>query len=168
MKYLQLIIVLSGVLVLPVSSGCKRKQPQTPPSVAAAGRFLSSCRSRRAGRIPRLQALPPGQMEAAKALGLSPIQSITLIILPQALRLVIPALVGQFITMFKDTSLVVLVGLLDLLGTAQSILAKPEYSEHRREVLVFAAIIYFVFSYSMSRTARYLERTGSGKHSQIK
>ncbi len=114
-----------------------------------------------------LQALPPGQMEAAKALGLSSIQSILLIVLPQALRLVIPALVGQFITMFKDTSLVVLVGLLDLLGTAQSVLAKPEYSEHRREILVFAAIVYFVFSYGMSQAARQLERTGSGKLRKI-
>jgi general L-amino acid transport system permease protein len=114
-----------------------------------------------------LQALPPGQMEAAKALGLSSIQSIGLIILPQALRLVIPALVGQFITMFKDTSLVVLVGLLDLLGTAQSVLAKPEYSEHRREILVFVAIVYFVFSYGMSRAAQQLERSGPGRLRKI-
>lgn len=110
-----------------------------------------------------LQALPPGQMEAAKALGLSPIQAIGLIILPQALRLVIPALVGQFITMFKDTSLVVLIGLLDLLNTAQSLIARQEFSGRSREMLLFVALVYFVFCFGMSRAARQLERSGSGR-----
>jgi general L-amino acid transport system permease protein len=110
-----------------------------------------------------LQALPPGQMEAAKALGLNPVQAMLLIILPQALRVVIPALVGQFITMFKDTSLVVLVGLLELLGTVQSVISRPEYSQHRREALLFVALVYFIFSYGMSRAAHQLERSGSGR-----
>jgi general L-amino acid transport system permease protein len=109
-----------------------------------------------------LQAMPPGQMEAAKAVGLNSIQAISLIILPQALRVVIPALVGQFITMFKDTSLVVLVGLLELLGTVQSLVSRPEYSESDREALLFTGLVYFVFSYGMSLAARQLERRGSG------
>jgi general L-amino acid transport system permease protein len=109
-----------------------------------------------------LQAIPPGQMEAAKAVGLNPVQAITLIVLPQALRIVIPALVGQFITMFKDTSLVVLVGLLELLGTVQSLVSRTEYSESDREALLFTALVYFVFSYGMSLAARQLERRGAG------
>jgi len=110
-----------------------------------------------------LQALPPGQAEAAKALGLGSFQATLLIVLPQALRLVIPALVGQFITMFKDTSLVVLIGLLDLLGTAQSFSARQEYAGRTREVFLFVALVYFVFSFGMSRAARQLERSGSGR-----
>jgi general L-amino acid transport system permease protein len=84
------------------------------------------------------------------------------ITLPQALRTVIPALVGQFITMFKDTSLVAIVGLLDLMGTANGIAAQPEFTERKREVFVFSAIVYFVFSFSMSYAARKLEKRGSG------
>ncbi len=114
-----------------------------------------------------LQALPPGQAEAAKALGLNGFLATLLIILPQALRLVIPALVGQFITMFKDTSLVVLIGLLDLLGTAQSFSARQEYAGRTREVFLFVALVYFVFSFGMSRAARQLERSGSGRLRRI-
>lgn len=109
-----------------------------------------------------LQALPPGQFEAARALGLSPVQATLFVSLPQALRLVIPSLVGQFITMFKDTSLAIIIGLLDLLGVAQNIVSNQRYSEQRSEALVFAALIYFVFSYGMSYAARQLERRGSG------
>jgi len=109
-----------------------------------------------------LQALPPGQFEAARALGLSPVQATLFVSLPQALRLVIPSLVGQFITMFKDTSLAIIVGLLDLLGVAQNIISNQKYSEQRSEALVFAALIYFIFSYGMSYAARQLERRGSG------
>lgn len=114
-----------------------------------------------------LQALPPGQLEAARALGLNSVQATLLITLPQALRLVIPALVGQFITMFKDTSLVAIVGLLDLLGMAESVTAQAEFTERRREVLVFAALVYFIFSYGMSYAARQLERSGSGRLRRI-
>ncbi len=114
-----------------------------------------------------LQAIPPGQLEAAKALGLGPIQATLFITLPQALRIVIPALVGQFITMFKDTSLVAIVGLSDLLGIAQSIVAQKEFTGRQREAFVFVAIVYFVFSYGMSRAARQLERSGSGRLRQL-
>lgn len=114
-----------------------------------------------------LQALPPGQFEAAKALGLGPIQTTLFITLPQALRIVIPVLVGQFITMFKDTSLVAIVGLSDLLGIAQSIVAQKEFTGRQREAFVFVAIVYFVFSYGMSRAARQLERSGSGRLRQL-
>ncbi len=115
-----------------------------------------------------LQAIPPGQYEAAKALGLNAAQSTVLITLPQALRVVIPALVGQFITMFKDTSLVAIIGLLDLLGIAQGIIAQKEFTGRQRETFVFVAMVYFVFSYGMSRAARQLERSGSGSLRQVK
>ena len=104
-----------------------------------------------------LQSIPTGQYEAADAIGLSGYQKMLNIILPQALRTVIPVLVGQFIGLFKDTSLVALVGLLDLLGIARGILANPSYIGRQLEVFVFIALIYWIFSYAMSYAARRLE-----------
>ena len=104
-----------------------------------------------------LQSIPKGQYEAADALGLSGWQKMVFIILPQALRAVIPVLVGQFIGLFKDTSLVALVGLLDLLGIARGILANPNYIGRQLEVFAFIALIYWVFSYGMSYGSRRLE-----------
>jgi len=75
-----------------------------------------------------LQAIPKGQIEAARALGLKPIFVLLLIVLPQALKAVIPAIVGQFISLFKDTSLLAIVGLVDLLGMAGSVLANRNLS----------------------------------------
>ena len=109
-----------------------------------------------------LQAVPPGQEEAAKAVGLSAMQVTTLITLPQALRAVIPALVGQCIALFKDTTLVTLVGLRDLFGTAQSTVAQPEFIGLRGEVYVFIGIIYFIGSYAMAYISRRIEFSGSG------
>jgi general L-amino acid transport system permease protein len=115
-----------------------------------------------------LQSVPKGQYEAADALGLSTWQKLRLIILPQALRAVIPAIVGQFIALFKDTSLVALVGLVDLLGIARSIIQQPEWVNTpggiTREVYAAIAVIYFVFSYGMSWASRQLEsQLGVGK-----
>ena len=104
-----------------------------------------------------LQAIPKGQYEAAWALGLNSFQTMALIILPQALRNVIPVIVGQFIALFKDTSLVAIVGLLDLLGIASTVLAQPEFIGKQREVYTFIALIYWVFSYAMSYASRRLE-----------
>ena len=104
-----------------------------------------------------LQSIPKGQYEAADAIGLSGWQKMVFIILPQALRAVIPVLVGQFIGLFKDTSLVALVGLLDLLGIARGILANPNYIGRQLEVFAFIALIYWVFSYGMSYGSRRLE-----------
>ncbi len=109
-----------------------------------------------------LQSLPPGQGEAAKALGLSPWQATLLITLPQALRAVIPALVGQFISLFKDTSLVAIVGLIDLTGFVNSMVVQAEFIGTRSEGLFFISVIYFVFSYLMSYISRLLEASGSG------
>jgi len=104
-----------------------------------------------------LAAVPLGQYEAARALGLSGWQEMGLIVLPQALRVVIPPIVGQFISLFKDTSLVVTVGLLDLLNIAKSVVAQPQFMGLKREVYLFVAVIYFIFSYAMSYASRRLE-----------
>ena len=104
-----------------------------------------------------LQSIPKGQYEAADALGLSSFQSMTFIILPQALHAVIPVLVGQFIGLFKDTSLVALVGLFDLLGIARTILGNPNWLGTHREVYAFIGLLYWIFSYTMSYTSRRIE-----------
>lgn len=111
-----------------------------------------------------LQAIPRGQFEAAHALGLNGFQTMTFIILPQALRLIIPILVGQFIAVFKDTSLVAIVGLLDLVGIAKTVLAQPDFLGLQREVYAFISLLYWVLSYGMSYLSQRLEESlGVGK-----
>lgn len=105
-----------------------------------------------------LQAIPRGQYEAAYALGFKPWQTTLLIILPQALKAVIPILVGQFIALFKDTSLVVIVGLLDLMGIAKTVLAQPDFLGLQAEVYAFVALVYGVFSFLMSTLSQRLEQ----------
>ncbi|AFZ59424.1 amino acid ABC transporter permease [Anabaena cylindrica FACHB-243] len=105
-----------------------------------------------------LQSIPRGQTEAAKALGFNTPLVLILIILPQALRAVIPAIVGQFIGLFKDTSLLSLVGLVELTGIARSILAQPQFLGRYAEVYIFIGLIYWVFCYSMSLASRRLEK----------
>lgn len=105
-----------------------------------------------------LQSIPRGQTEAAKALGLSPILVLALIILPQALKAVIPTIVGQFISLFKDTSLLAIVGLVDLLGISQSILANPKYQGRNVEVYLFIGLIYWLFCSVMSGVSRKVEK----------
>jgi general L-amino acid transport system permease protein len=113
-----------------------------------------------------LQSIPNGQYEAAHALGLNSFQTMTRIILPQAIVAVIPVLVGQFIGLFKDTSLVALVGLFDLLGIARVILSNPDWLGTQQEVYLVVGAIYWIFSYAMSYTSRQLEVTlGTGRRS---
>jgi His/Glu/Gln/Arg/opine family amino acid ABC transporter permease subunit len=114
-----------------------------------------------------LQSLPPGQTEAGKALGLSGWQIIYFITLPQALRAVIPAILGSFISLFKDTSLVAIVGLNDLTRYVNVMAVQPAFTGTRAEGLMFVAIIYFVFSYVMSYVSRLLEASGSGAARRI-
>ncbi len=104
-----------------------------------------------------LQAIPRGQYEAANALGLGYWQTMRLVILPQALVTVIPPIVNTFIGIFKDTSLVVIIGLFDLLSTTKAALSDPAWRGFPAEAYLFAAAIYFVFCYGMSRYSRYLE-----------
>jgi general L-amino acid transport system permease protein len=105
-----------------------------------------------------LQALPKGQAEAADAMGLTYWQKTGFIILPQALRLVIPPLVNTFIGFFKDTSLVLIIGLFDLLTMGKVALSDPPWQSFSTEVYIFLAVIYIVFCYGMSRYSRGLER----------
>ena len=105
-----------------------------------------------------LQAIPRGQYEAARALGLNTWKMMLLVILPQALKIVIPVLVGQFIALFKDTSLVVIVGLLELMGIAKAVLAQPDFLGLQAEVYLFVALVYAVFCYLMSDLSQRLER----------
>ena len=107
-----------------------------------------------------LQSVPRGQLEAAHALGLSTIATTRLIVLPQALRAVIPAMVGQFISLFKDTSLVFIVGLTELLAVAEAIPKQPDFIAQGllTETLVFASFVYWVGAYTMSRESQRLER----------
>lgn len=105
-----------------------------------------------------LQAIPKGQYEAAQALGLSYWQSMGLIILPQALKLVIPGIVNTFIALFKDTTLVLIIGLFDMLAMIQAALADPNWLGFAIEGLTFAAFVYWIFCFSMSRYSMALER----------
>jgi general L-amino acid transport system permease protein len=111
-----------------------------------------------------LQAIPKGQYEAAEALGLNTFQQMRFIILPQALRLVIPPMTGQFIGLFKDTSLVAIVGLFDLLNIANAVIAQPQWLGLRREAYFFITIIYYVGCYVIAAMGTWLERrTGLGQ-----
>ena len=105
-----------------------------------------------------LQALPTGQTEAAQALGLNYRKSMQLIILPQALKIVIPGIVNTFIALFKDTALVSIIGLFDLLLVARSSVTDPKWLGLEHESYIFAALIYFIFCFSMSRYSLWLER----------
>lgn len=105
-----------------------------------------------------LQSVPRGQAEAARALGLNPALVVLLIVLPQALKAVIPAIVGQFIGLFKDTSLLALFGLLELTGISRSVVAQPQFLGRYAEAYLFIGVIYWVFCYSMSLASRRLEQ----------
>ena len=105
-----------------------------------------------------LAAVPLGQIEGAKALGLGGLQTMLFIVLPQALRAVIPAIVGQFISLFKDTSLVVIVGLLDILGIGKSLfLGNVRWFGAQAEVYLFVAAVFWVFTFSMAYASRKVE-----------
>jgi general L-amino acid transport system permease protein len=105
-----------------------------------------------------LQAIPKGQIEAADALGLGYWRRTRLIVLPQALAMVIPPLVNNFIGAFKNTSLVIIIGLFDLLNTANTALTDPNWQGFATEAYVVAAAIYWSFCFFMSRYSQMLER----------
>lgn len=112
-----------------------------------------------------LQAMPKGQYEAAAALGLNYWKSTLLVILPQALKMVIPGIVNTFIGLFKDTTLVLIIGLFDLLGMAQMAATNPNWLGFTIEGYVFAAFGFFIFCFSMSRYSQRLERMLNTGHS---
>ncbi|HIQ37825.1 MAG TPA: amino acid ABC transporter permease [Desulfocapsa sulfexigens] len=105
-----------------------------------------------------LQAIPRGQLEAAESLGLSYWKTMFFIILPQALKLVIPGIVNTFIALFKDTTLVLIIGLFDLLAVVQAAFADPKWLGFSVEGYVFVASVYWVSCFSMSRYSLHLEK----------
>ncbi|WP_144558177.1 amino acid ABC transporter permease [Shouchella miscanthi] len=106
-----------------------------------------------------LQSIPRGQFEAAHALGLGTPVTTCFVILPQALKAVIPSMVGQFIAIFKDTSLVAIVGLIDLLGMARNIAANPEFIGYQMELFLFVALVFFIFCSILSYASRRIEHS---------
>ena len=113
-----------------------------------------------------MAAVSPGQTEAARALGLRGWQTTLLITLPQGLRNIIPAIVGQFISLFKDTSLVFFIGMLDILEMGRSALQDSSlaFIDNGREVYLFIAVVFWIFTFSMSYISRRIERAlGVGK-----
>ncbi|WP_420409486.1 amino acid ABC transporter permease [Hoeflea sp.] len=107
-----------------------------------------------------LQAIPKGQYEAANAMALTFWQGTRLVIMPQALKLVIPGIVNTFIGLFKDTSLVLIIGLFDLLGIVQQNMNDPNWISPQTPAtgFVFAAFVFFIFCFGMSQYSAYMER----------
>ncbi len=106
-----------------------------------------------------LQALNPGQAEAARSLGLPGWQTTLFISLPQAIRNVIPAIVGQFIALFKDTSLVYIIGMLDVVEISRAFIqGNVEFIKSAQELFIFLALVFWIFTYTMSYVSRHIER----------
>ena len=105
-----------------------------------------------------LQAIPKGQYEAAAAMGLGYWRLMGLVVLPQALKLVIPGIVNTFIALFKDTSLVIIIGLFDLLNSIKQATTDPAWLGMATEGYVFAALVFWIFCFGMSRYSMRLER----------
>ena len=159
------VLFMSG-FILPLAIGTDRDIlgiPVTgylPSEVGLAMVGLTAFTAAYVAEIVRggLQAVPRSQVEAGQALGLGGVRLLILIVLPQALRAVIPALVSQFISLFKDTSLVFILALTDLLRAARAATAQPDFIGQQAEVLIFAGLIYWVVAFSMSRASQQLER----------
>jgi general L-amino acid transport system permease protein len=105
-----------------------------------------------------LQAIPKGQVEAADAMGLRYWQSMRLVVLPQALKISIPGIVNTFVGLFKDTTLVVIIGLTDVLGVGRASLSDSKWQGLPEEVYIFIAILFFICCFSMARYSIYLEK----------
>ncbi|HTN33219.1 MAG TPA: amino acid ABC transporter permease [Marinobacter sp.] len=114
-----------------------------------------------------LQAIPKGQSEAASSLGLNYSKTMALIVLPQALKMVIPGLVVTFIELFKDTTLVSIISLFDLLGIVQSALTDPSWLGFTIEGYIFAGLLYWIFCFGISRYSLHLERRFETGHKRI-
>ena len=114
-----------------------------------------------------LQAIPRSQYEMADALGLNYWQKTLHVVLPQALRIAVPPLVNTFIGFFKDTSLVLIIGLFDLLSTIKVSLTDPAWTGFGIEAYLFAALVYFVFCLAMSLYSRRLEQRPSPRSEDV-
>lgn len=105
-----------------------------------------------------LNSIPMGQQEAARSLGLSSVQTMGLVVLPQALKIALPALGGQFISLLQDTTLLSIVGLFDLLGIARSVLSNPDWLGRYAEVYLFLAVLYWCSCAALALGSRALEK----------
>lgn len=105
-----------------------------------------------------LNSVPKGQIEAAASLGLSYRLTTFLVVLPQALRTAIPGIVNSFIALFKDTTLVLIVGIYDFLGIVQAATTDPKWLDTALEAYLFCALVYWIFCFSMSSYSKHLER----------
>jgi general L-amino acid transport system permease protein len=144
-----------------------------PPGATAPGRVMRASimvvlfTSAYIAEIVRggLLSVPRGQLEAARALALGPITTLRKVVLPQALRAVIPAIVGQFISLFKDTSLLTIIGLRELIGVAETVSSDPSFRNQGLlpELLAFVGLLFWMCCYSMSKASQRLEgRMGVG------
>lgn len=113
-----------------------------------------------------LQAIPKGQYEGADSLGLGYWQKMGLIVMPQALKLVIPGIVNTFIGLFKDTSLVLIIAMFDLLGSVKQSFSDPNWAtpQTAKSGLIFAAAVFWIFCFGMSRYSQYMERRLDRSH----
>ncbi|MBU0723421.1 MAG: amino acid ABC transporter permease [Alphaproteobacteria bacterium] len=111
-----------------------------------------------------LQAIPKGQYEAAQSMGLNYWKMMALVVMPQALKLMIPNIVGNFIGLFKDTTLVSIIGLYDLLLMLKAVSQNPQWNGLYLEPFMFGTFVFFIFCFAMSTYSQHLERTlGSGQ-----
>jgi len=115
-----------------------------------------------------LAAMPPGQLEAARSMGLSMPQALIHVVLPQALRVALPATVGQFITLLQDTTLLSLIGLLDLLGTARTVMANPAFLGKNAEVYLVLAVLFWCCCAALGLGSRALETRLNTLHTPVK
>lgn len=148
-------ILFSAALVLPLVLP-EMLQGERLTRVLLAFAFFFGCyqsENIRAG----MQALPTGQTEAGEALGLGYLQRMRLIILPQAFRLSMPATINQFVITFKETSLVVIVGLFDLMASTRTAYQTGDWLPYHKEAYFFVALIFFIGAFSLSRYGAYLE-----------
>lgn len=106
-----------------------------------------------------LNSIPKDQYEAAQALGMSYWQNMGLVILPQALRIAIPGILNSFIALFKDTTLVLMIGIFDFLGIVQNAITSPEWLGTALEAYLFCALVYWIFCFGLSSYGKYLERS---------
>jgi len=162
-------VLYMASLMLPLVLGETLRPPDVLKAIAGLTAFSAAyvAEDVRGG----LAAVGLGQYDAARALGLGGFGLYRLVVLPQALRTAVPAIVGQFISLFKDTSLVIIIGLREMLGTARTVASQGEHIGLFREALVFIALVYFAFSLTMSRRSRRLELPdddpGTGARSEV-
>ncbi|MDL2403747.1 amino acid ABC transporter permease [Rhizobium mayense] len=151
-----LAILFSAALIIPFALPEWLQGDKLTRVIAAFALFFACYQAEniRAG----MQIIPAGQDEAAKSLGLNYWQRTSRIILPQAFRNSLPAMINQFVMTFKDTSVITIVGFFDVLASAQAAFGTAEWAPYYIEVYVFVGFIYFVFIFSLSRYGVYLEK----------